>query len=102
MSVNRGDYLHAAARVSASAALGSTISAAQSQVPAQSKSGAVQGRTALPSPALSGIEHVVVVMMEKRVLRLLSADEVGADAGMDCAFELEGAVIGETPSWLWP
>ena len=65
MSVNRRDFLRTAAGASATATLDSTISAARSQAPAQSKAEAVQALR-LPSPALSGIEHVVVVMMENR------------------------------------
>lgn len=57
MSVNRREFLRGAAGVSA-AALASAVSCSKVQV------GPVD--TALPSPANSGIEHVVVVMMENR------------------------------------
>ena len=52
MSVNRREFLRGAAGVSA-AALASTVSCSR-------------GLTALPSPEHSGIEHVVVIMMENR------------------------------------
>jgi phospholipase C len=57
MSVNRRNFLRSAASISA-AALASTLPEAKSQV---QPAGAV-----LPSPELSGIEHIVVVMMENR------------------------------------
>ena len=57
MSVNRRDFLRKAASVSA-ATLASTLAEAKPQVRAF--------ENLLPSPALSGIEHVVVVMMENR------------------------------------
>ena len=57
MSVNRREFLRGAAGVSA-AALASTVSCRRVQVNA--------GDSALPIPELSGIEHVVVVMMENR------------------------------------
>jgi phospholipase C len=57
MSVNRRNFLRSAASVSA-AALASALSEAKSQIqPLDSL---------LPAPELSGIEHVVVVMMENR------------------------------------
>jgi phospholipase C len=57
MSVNRRDFLRSAATVSA-AALASKVSEAKPQIePADA---------VLPSPEFSGIEHVVVVMMENR------------------------------------
>jgi phospholipase C len=57
MSVNRREFLRGAAGVSA-AALTSTVSCSRVQID--------PGDAALPSPELSGIEHVVVVMMENR------------------------------------
>jgi phospholipase C len=57
MSVNRREFLRGAAGVSA-AALASTVSCNRVQIN--------PGDAALPSPELSGIEHVVVVMMENR------------------------------------
>ncbi len=57
MSVNRRDFLRRAAGVSA-AAFASTISDAKPQVQA--------AEAALPQPDASGIEHIVVVMMENR------------------------------------
>jgi phospholipase C len=57
MSVNRRTFLRSAASMSA-AALASAISDAK--IPAQ------QIAPVLPAPELSGIEHVVVVMMENR------------------------------------
>ena len=57
MSVNRREFLRGAARVSA-AALASTVSCSRVQIN--------PGDAALPRPELSGIEHVVVVMMENR------------------------------------
>jgi phospholipase C len=55
--VNRRQFLRGAASVSA-AALASTVSCSTGQID--------PGDAALPSPELSGIEHVVVVMMENR------------------------------------
>ena len=57
MSVNRRDFLRRAASVSA-AALATSIPEAKTQVQAASQ--------ILPDPDSSGIEHVVVVMMENR------------------------------------
>src|ERR1700678_2949674 len=57
MSVNRRDFLCRAASVSA-AALATSIPEAKTQVQAASQ--------ILPDPDSSGIEHVVVVMMENR------------------------------------
>ena len=57
MSVNRRDFLRRAASVSA-AALATSIPEAKPQVQAASQ--------ILPDPDSSGIEHVVVVMMENR------------------------------------
>ena len=57
MSVNRRDFLRGAAGVSA-AALATTVSCGRVQIN--------PGDAALPTPELSGIEHVVVVMMENR------------------------------------
>jgi phospholipase C len=57
MSVNRRTFLRSAASVSA-AALASALSEAKPQMQ--------QLESLLPSPELSGIEHVVVVMMENR------------------------------------
>jgi phospholipase C len=57
MSVNRRDFLRRAASVSA-AALASTVAEAKSQIQPLD--------AALPSPDASGIEHIVVVMMENR------------------------------------
>jgi phospholipase C len=57
MSVNRRQFLRSAAGVSA-AALAGTISDAKPQAQAAD--------TLLPAPGSSGIEHVVVVMMENR------------------------------------
>lgn len=57
LSVNRREFLRGAASVSA-AALASTVSCGKGQID--------PGDAALPSPELSGIEHVVVVMMENR------------------------------------
>ena len=54
MSVNRRDFLRRAAGVASAAALAG-------------KSPLVSAQTAsLPAPAASGIEHIVVVMMENR------------------------------------
>jgi phospholipase C len=59
MSVNRRDFLRRAASVSAAAVAASTaMPNGQSQI--------VGSAQALPSPSSSGIEHVVVVMMENR------------------------------------
>jgi phospholipase C len=57
LSVNRREFLRGAAGVSA-AALASTVSCSRVQID--------PGDAALPSPELSGIEHVAVVMMENR------------------------------------
>jgi phospholipase C len=57
MSVNRRTFLRSAASVSA-AALASALSEAKPQMQ--------QLESLLPNPDLSGIEHVVVVMMENR------------------------------------
>ena len=57
MSVNRRDFLRRAASVPA-AALASALPNAKSQIQA--------ANALLPEPGLSGIEHVVVVMMENR------------------------------------
>ena len=57
MSVNRREFLRGAAGVSA-AALASTVSCSKVQIN--------RGDSVLPSPELSGVEHVVVVMMENR------------------------------------
>jgi phospholipase C len=57
MSVNRRNFLRSVAGISA-AALSATISDAKPQFKALEE--------VLPSPELSGIEHVVVVMMENR------------------------------------
>lgn len=57
MSVNRRDFLRTAAGVSAAALVGKMANAATQVQPENA---------ALPAPALSGIEHVVVVMMENR------------------------------------
>ena len=57
MSVDRRTFLRSAASVSA-AALTSALSEAKPQSQAL--------ESLLPSPELSGIEHVVVVMMENR------------------------------------
>ncbi|HMG86815.1 MAG TPA: alkaline phosphatase family protein [Terracidiphilus sp.] len=57
MSVNRREFLRGAAGVSA-AALASTVSCSKVHINA--------GDGTLPIPELSGIEHVVVVMMENR------------------------------------
>src|ERR1700733_10206810 len=57
MTVNRRDFLRKAASVSA-ATIASTLADAKPRVQALDAS--------LPSPDLSGIEHVVVVMMENR------------------------------------
>jgi phospholipase C len=57
MSVNRRQFLRSAASLSA-AALAATVSDAKPQIQ--------QLNAALPSPESSGIEHVVVVMMENR------------------------------------
>ena len=57
MSVNRRDFLRRAASVSA-AAIAAGMPDAQAQPQAS--------RNLLPSPASSGIEHVVIVMMENR------------------------------------
>ena len=58
MSVNRRDFIRRAASVSGAALAVGT--APQSQIQAQPLD------ALLPSPELSGIEHVVVVMMENR------------------------------------
>ena len=71
MSVNRRDFLRKAASVPAAAALAGTLAESTSQVQAQSiQTGA--SSLVLPNPALSGIEHVVVVMMENRSFDHLS------------------------------
>ncbi|MGA3048128.1 MAG: alkaline phosphatase family protein [Terracidiphilus sp.] len=57
MSVNRREFLRGAAGVSA-AALASTVSCSRVQINPDD--------SVLPSPELSGIEHVVVLMMENR------------------------------------
>ncbi len=57
MSVNRRTFLRSAASVSA-AALASALSEAKPQMQ--------QLESVLPNPELSGVEHVVVVMMENR------------------------------------
>jgi phospholipase C len=58
MSVNRRDFLRSVASISG-ATLASTVSFAQTEQIQQLDA-------SLPSPELSGIEHVVVVMMENR------------------------------------
>ena len=58
MSVNRRDFLRSVASISG-ATLASTVSFAQTEQIQQLDA-------SLPSPDLSGIEHVVVVMMENR------------------------------------
>src|SRR6202789_1460628 len=58
MSVNRRDFLRSVASISG-ATLASTVSFAQTEQVQQLDA-------SLPSPDLSGIEHVVVVMMENR------------------------------------
>jgi phospholipase C len=62
MSVNRRDFLRGAA----TAALAGSIAEATSQSAAQAKLAAGNASAVLPSPELSGIEHIVVVMMENR------------------------------------
>jgi phospholipase C len=57
MSVNRRDFLRKAASVPA-AALAAAIPDAKSQI--------LAANDILPTPAASGIEHIVVVMMENR------------------------------------
>ena len=57
MSVNRRDFLRRAASVPA-AALASALPSAKAQIQA--------ANAVLPAPAASGIEHIVVVMMENR------------------------------------
>jgi phospholipase C len=66
MTVNRRDFLRKAASVPAAAALAGTLAESTSQVRAQSQTQASTTSLVLPSPATSGIEHVVVVMMENR------------------------------------
>jgi phospholipase C len=66
MTVNRRDFLRKAASVPAVAALAGALAGSTSQVRAQATSTIEQANAALPSPASSGIEHVVVVMMENR------------------------------------
>lgn len=64
MTVNRRDFLRRAASVPAAAALAGTLAESTSAVHAQAQ---IQtATTVLPSPETSGIEHVVVVMMENR------------------------------------
>ena len=58
MSVNRRDFLRSAASVSGAVLAATTVANNQSQAQALD--------ALLPSPDLSGIEHVVVVMMENR------------------------------------
>ena len=57
MSVNRRDFLRRAA--------GASVAALSTTLP-ESKAQAQPSGSALPSPASSGIEHIVVVMMENR------------------------------------
>jgi phospholipase C len=66
MTVNRRDFLRKAASVPAVAALAGTLAESTSQVRAQSQTQASTSNLVLPSPGTSGIEHVVVVMMENR------------------------------------
>jgi phospholipase C len=58
MSVNRRDFLRKAVSVPAAALAGCTLQNANSQIQA--------ANTVLPAPAASGIDHIVVVMMENR------------------------------------
>ena len=66
MTVNRRDFLRKAASVPAAAALAGTLVQSTSQVQAQAKMQVSSPELLLPNPASSGIEHVVVVMMENR------------------------------------
>jgi len=66
MTVNRRDFLSRAASVPAAAALAGTLAQSASQVHAQAKMPATPNDLALPDPQASGIENVVVVMMENR------------------------------------
>jgi phospholipase C len=66
MSLNRRDFLHKAASVPAAAALAGTLVESTSQVRAQSQAQTTTSSLVLPSPNLSGSEHVVVLMMENR------------------------------------
>src|SRR3989441_7557382 len=61
MKINRRDFLRGAAGASGAALLGRTArSVSAGLLPAN------QGLASLPSPGASGIEHIVVVMMENR------------------------------------
>ena len=61
MTINRRQFLRGAAGASGAALLGRTVGAARAgQLPAD------HGRASLPPPGESGIEHIVVVMMENR------------------------------------
>lgn len=62
MSVNRRDFLRSVASVSGAALAATTVAQSQSQNQPQTQ----PLDAVLPSPELSGIEHVVVVMMENR------------------------------------
>ena len=64
MTVNRRDFLRTAASVPAAAALGGTL--AQSTTDAQARVPDASAPGGLPDPESSGIEHIVVVMMENR------------------------------------
>jgi phospholipase C len=65
MTVNRREFLRKAVSVPAAAALAGTLAQSTSQAQAQStpQSGSP---VELPDPGTSGVEHVVVVMMENR------------------------------------
>ena len=78
MSVNRRDFLRSVASISG-ATLASTVSFAQTEQIQQLDA-------SLPSPDLSGIEHVVVVMMENRSFDHLSGwmpNANGRQAGLE-------------------
>ncbi|AXC13703.1 Acid phosphatase [Acidisarcina polymorpha] len=59
MSINRRDFLRRAASVSAAAAIAPAVADAHLAAEAQTA-------TPLPSPGASGIDHIVIVMMENR------------------------------------
>jgi phospholipase C len=66
MTVNRRDSPHQAVSLPAVAALAGALAGSTAQVWAQTTGTIEQANAALPSPASSGIQHVVVVMMENR------------------------------------
>ena len=92
MALNRRDFLKGAAGVGGAVLLGQQAARAGMVLPVPS----VQTPAALPAPETSGIEHVVVVMMENRSTDHLFGWHPNADVTWDQTF-LDNAGTAHQP-----